>query len=274
MEDDLLNDLINAAESLVNAAESTKSIQNVKEINIFSEENVEVKSTKTDQSESAKSVVHTGLSDSSDDEDNKYFEETKYNDYGKAIKGLLKASSDKSNLNGIKDIWKSNSNKTKQLSLPPPKSTPSQNIYIDPFFHIRIVNPVISSKVFQERMEGRESIPMAKLKWYIQRVTPEKDWVIAGVIVQKSASKTSAKGNQFSIWSLSDLHGDLKTVSVFLFGKSHQQLWKTTVGTVVGILNPNILDKKDGSRDEVNTNICGFARMVLIYIVKTRNSCI
>ncbi|KRT80966.1 hypothetical protein AMK59_5204, partial [Oryctes borbonicus] len=213
------------------------------------------------------SIVHTGLSDSSDDEDNKYFEDAKYNECGRAIKNLLKNPSDESNTtqNANKSwISISKSGIGKQLSLPEAKATSSKDIFVDPFFGIRVINPLIPSTVIQERMVGRESVSMAKLKWFLQKLTPEKDWVIAGVIVQKSASKTSQKGNQFSIWSLSDLHANLKTTSLFLFGKAYQNLWKTVVGTVVAVLNPNVLDKKDGSKDEACLSVDNHQKVMIL----------
>lgn len=239
MEGDLLDELINAAENLVNKSA-------VKEIDLFNQEEDEVINNTDD-----KSVVHTGLSDSSDDEDNKYFEEAKYNDCGKTIKHLIQSTASEGSYKS--ETWKPpvNSNiKTQPVS----KTTTPNEVLYDPIFGIRIINPLVSSKVLQERMVGRESVQMSKLKWYLQKLTPDKDWAMAGVIVNKSASKTSQKGNQFCIWSISDLGPGLKIAAVFLFGKAYQHLWKTTIGTVVGILNPNVLDKKDGSKDEVSSS--------------------
>ena len=54
-----------------------------------------------------------------------------------------------------------------------------------------------------------------------------------------------SKGKQFSIWTLSDLEDCDRTVKFFLFGEVHKQLWKTQYGTVVGILNANIMPTAD-----------------------------
>jgi len=45
-------------------------------------------------------------------------------------------------------------------------------------------------------------------------------------------------GSTFSIWKISDLKAGMSTVTIFLFGRSHADLWKTDIGFVVGILNP------------------------------------
>lgn len=202
---------------------------------------------------SHKTLIHTGETDSSDDESNKYFENNKYNDCGKNIKQMITASTATNNISTkSQSIW-TNKNKDKQLSAG--VSTANTDLYTDPVFGIRIVKPLISGTLLKERMVGRQAVSLAKLKNHIEKLTPEKDWVIAGVIVYKSDPKVSQKGTQFSFWQLSDLQGDLKTVSLFLFGNAHKQLWKTVVRTVVGILNPSILEKKSGSKDEVSDNL-------------------
>jgi minichromosome maintenance protein 10 len=40
-------------------------------------------------------------------------------------------------------------------------------------------------------------------------------------------------------------------VSVFLFRSAHKELWKTNVGTVIGILNPKVLERKDDKVEAV-----------------------
>jgi minichromosome maintenance protein 10 len=51
----------------------------------------------------------------------------------------------------------------------------------------------------------------------------------------------------YNIWKLSDLafHLQNSTVSLFLFGESHKQLWKTAEGSVVAVLNPSILPSRE-----------------------------
>lgn len=247
------------------------------------------------------SVVHSGDTDSSDDEENRDYESGKYNDYGKSIKRILveTQNSQPSNLrietkyeieskygieskHGIESNLQIKSNsQTDQMNLnidlshsdhtertpnrsfstwktnPTPlqtkgelavsqKSTDSSNseVITDPFFGIRISKPLISSNMLKERMVGRQAVPLARLKYFIKNMKPEQDWVIAGVVVSKTIGKTSANGNQFSVWTLSDLLGEIKTASVFLFGNANKELWKTNVGTVVGILNPSVLEGK------------------------------
>ena len=53
------------------------------------------------------------------------------------------------------------------------------------------------------------------------------------------------KGDKYAIWKLSDLSSQTAVISLFLFGKSYQEHWKTSVGTVVALLNPNIMPAKE-----------------------------
>ena len=53
----------------------------------------------------------------------------------------------------------------------------------------------------------------------------------------------------YSIWKLSDLAFHLQTspVSLFLFGESHKEHWKTVEGSVVAVLNPAVLPSREVS---------------------------
>ena len=46
-------------------------------------------------------------------------------------------------------------------------------------------------------------------------------------------------------WTLSDLDDCDKSVKFFLFGDVYKNLWKESVGTVVGILNPSFMTNDD-----------------------------
>lgn len=199
------------------------------------------------------SYVHKGDTDSSDDEENRNV--AKYNDYGKSIKHFLTSSEYHSishHESTSSTSWITNNNKSaiNELKVSKPLNEVT-DLIIDPIFGLRIVKPLVSSVTVQERMKDKDAVSFMKLKFYISQKKIEKDWVIAGVIVHKF-KKTSQKGNPFTIWTLSDLLYDLKTVSLFLFGSAQKDFSKLNVGTVVGVLNPTIFDTKSGSKDVVN----------------------
>lgn len=256
----LLSSLLAVAEDELK--ENEKNIpRKLTETNIFEKESDAAVPTEKNTSKLNKlSLVHSGDTDSSDDESSRNHENRKYNEYGRDIKHLLDAAAVQNSSSTSFTATTNNPITNRQLSVPEPQNTttlPKSDVYMDPFFFIRIVKPLISSSMLRDRMAGREAVHMSKIKYFLTQKPEGKDWVIAGVIVNRF-SKTSQKGNAFCVWTISDLHGDLKTVSLFLFGSAYKQFWKSTVGTVIGVLNPTILENRAGSASEV--------RQVVYYI--------
>ncbi|XP_026472552.1 protein MCM10 homolog isoform X1 [Ctenocephalides felis] len=232
------------------------------------------------------SVVHNGDTDSSDDEEKRNFLEQKYNDYGRQIKSYLnKQENEQTNRKMDKiintEIKKSNiSSKLSDEKYELKVAANTKNaiktkcdVYTDPIFGIRLINPVISSATLTERMTGKLPVRFAQIKRHVQSGNLDSDWVVAGCIVSKSPVKTSQKGAQYSIWLLSDLHNDLKTVSLFLFRNAHKELWKTNSGTVIGILNPSVLEKREGSKDEACLSVDNPQRIMIFGQSKDIGTC-
>lgn len=208
------------------------------------------------------------LDDSSDEEESKELY-SKYNDYGRDINKKLKEAEEVKKFNSIKvtnvptkhEMSKSfqPSLSTTSLSLSRPISNgvscnglaTKETVFCDPIFGIKIVNPAISSLVMKERMTGKMPVGVQRAKFHTERGDKSQDWVIAGVIVGKSPVKTTQKGDQFSIWTISDLRGEIKMVTLFLFRAAHRELWKNNVGTVIAVLNPQILERKDDKVEAV-----------------------
>lgn len=277
-EEDLLDIFLSTA--LEENVEPSEKQPKLKEVDIFKDETIDnvQKLLKNDK----KSLLHSGDTDSSDDEDNRNLEERKYNDCGKEIKRLISDTPSHSRpingYNGPREriTWKQKSPLTSETLTPPMTlkkfaeiNKGKFDVFIDPVFQLRIVNPLISSAVLQERMIGRDAVQFFQLDRYLQTRKSDKDWVLAGIVASKSAVKVSQKGQKFLIWTLTDLKDDIKTVAVFLFGSAYNQLWKTQVGMVVGLLNPKVLDKKDGSKEVVSNNLiwCNFMHInILIQI--------
>lgn len=255
-DEDRLAQLLSAAAELEERNEASHKTRALVETDIFKdlENDLPLKSFITIEDKDS-SLVHAGETDSSDDEQNRNCENQKYNESGKNIRFQLESTSPQLSLfsDTSTTTWKSNaksSTNDKQLCVPV-KEAVKADVYTDPVFGIRIVNPLISSTMLKERMAGRKAVSMTKVKKFVEGEKAKTDWVIAGVVVSKYV-KMSQKGSPFCIWTLSDLHNDLKTVGILLFGSAYKDFWKTIIGTVVGILNPDILDKKAGSKDEVS----------------------
>ncbi|XP_032665689.1 protein MCM10 homolog [Odontomachus brunneus] len=229
------------------------------------------------------SEIYDDKLDSSDDEDKRYFEEQKYSNYGRNIKQLLKGHSVakleqpiKLSQNNDKIFTNSNNNKTFNFNNAIKSNKNDilvpKDVYSDPFFGIRIVSPLVSSSELKERMEGKIAVTISRVKNHIISDNVHNDWVIAGVLINKSDTKTSQKGTSYCIWKISDLSDDLKTVTVFLFSNAYKQLWKTITGSVISILNPNVLESKDNV-DQATLSIDNPQKMMILGRSKDMGKC-
>ncbi|XP_055597577.1 protein MCM10 homolog [Uranotaenia lowii] len=255
------------------------------------------------------SAVHSGDTDSSDDEETRNFLERKYDEYGRGINALLKQKEEErvdlqisnfidrtlkqaernvSKISGVKSVVNSKKEPPKEdikpfpgtvnVALPTPAKTEipdvfKTGVYTDPVFGIRIVHPLISSTVLQQRMEGRKPISMTKIKYHIEHGNLKDDWAIAGVVLSKSPTKTTSKGGQFAIWKLSDLHGDIKTISLFLFSQAYKDLWKTAEGMVIAILNPGVLERNEDRNVEAVLSIDKSAKVMILGQSRDKGIC-
>ncbi|XP_014211510.1 protein MCM10 homolog [Copidosoma floridanum] len=230
-----------------------------------------------------KSTLANDNADSSDEEDSKYFEQQRYSEYGKDIKRLIKTKESekeglsssftkensysspaaktynpplsnsfktKASSSSLSNSFSGLSEKSDKYSLQAEASTPvTKDVYSDPIFGLRIVKPLVSSADLVEKMQGRKPVTVSAVKQHLLNVSSirvQEDWVIGGVILSKSATRTSVKGSQYCIWKISDLSTEMNTVSVFMFSGAYKYLWKLPTGTAVIILNPTILENKDG----------------------------
>lgn len=66
----------------------------------------------------------------------------------------------------------------------------------DPIFGLRMINPLFSSQSLQDKMIGKIPVPVSRVKMHIKSAD-NSDWVVAGVLVNKSLPKTSQKGINF-----------------------------------------------------------------------------
>ncbi|XP_063537400.1 protein MCM10 homolog [Cydia strobilella] len=285
-----LDELLRA--DLADEAESVPK-ETLREVDIFQPSSSTQSEPEVPVSKAGKSSeVHNGDTDSSDDEEKRNYTERKYNDYGSQVKKILDDKQQEhvekqldfvTRLRQVNNDVKFNKNKSKPKEVqqdirhvfcaPETKTRAVSDIYTDPVFGIRITKPLISSAALLDRMQGREAVNMLRVKRHVENEDLSKDWVTAGVIVRKTAVKKSQKGNQFLIWTLSDLKDDLKTVSMFLFRKAYNDLWKTTAGTVVAVLNPNVLDRSQNSADQACLSVETSERVMILGQSKDLGTC-
>ncbi|XP_044004232.1 protein MCM10 homolog [Aphidius gifuensis] len=271
---DILGDLLANDDDFKPEPSTSQPPRNLKELDYNFLDNFD---DKNDKKNNEKSLLDTHGIDSSDDEDNKYFNEQKYSESGKSINDLLKNKNPDKLDDSFRDKKFSNSstpvNKNYMDNFEEPKKQPvcdnnkvkkagplvdwldkPSDVYCDPCFGLRIIKPLISSTELKNRMKDRTAVTVSKIKQFIVNKNTENDWVIAGVLIQQSASKKSQNGKQYCIWSISDLSENINTVSVFLFSSAYKTFWKTQTGTVIGILNPNILESRS-DKDQATLSI-------------------
>ncbi|KAG1682600.1 Protein MCM10 [Nymphon striatum] len=155
----------------------------------------------------------------------------------------------------------------------PKKVEKIDQVDIETFSNIRILNRVVSSSTLKERMKGRKMIRISTIQSHIHGGDVDGDWVTMGVIINKSETKTSKNGKNFSIWKLSDLNDCDTVIKFFLFGDVNKQHWKTTVGSVIGILNASIMDNKDHVSKEICITVDNSHKVMLIGVSKDFGLC-
>ncbi|XP_054741702.1 protein MCM10 homolog isoform X2 [Anastrepha obliqua] len=183
---------------------------------------------------------------SNDTDKVEYCLESKFNKYGGNIIQPVSQPSETSGSH-LKGSWLSG----REVSTP-----------TDPVFGLRIINPQISTALLTERMANRKAVTFKELPKYILKDLTS-DWVIAGVILSKE-TKCSKTANPFSIWKLSDLQGDIKTISVCLFQNAHDELWKTPTGMCVAILNPSLSENNNYNREIANLSIDSSNKVLIL----------
>ncbi|XP_047659776.1 protein MCM10 homolog isoform X1 [Tachysurus fulvidraco] len=131
-----------------------------------------------------------------------------------------------------------------------PRLSVTQDVTVEKFSGLRLRRPRLSSVEIEHKMANRRMIRLSQLPDRLTRENLEdSDWVTFAVLINKITPQSKNNGKTFSIWKLNDLHNLDVTVSLFLFGSVHSDLWKTDTGTVIGVLNPNQMKNKDGSSE-------------------------
>ena len=64
----------------------------------------------------------------------------------------------------------------------------------------------------------------------------------------------SKNGNTYTNWQMTDLVGDIQTVRVLLFGKANAKHYSMPVNKVIGLLNPKILEDRNG-KGEISLSV-------------------
>ncbi|XP_059894612.1 protein MCM10 homolog isoform X2 [Gadus macrocephalus] len=153
---------------------------------------------------------------------------------------------------------------------PPPDP---KDVAVEKYSGLRLRNPLVSSCEMDRKMAERRLIRLSQLP---QRIVQEKledsDWVTFAVLINKATRQAKGSGNTFSTWTLSDLHDLEVCVTLMLFGNEHKEHWKTEVGTVIGVLNPNLMKQRDGY-DGISLSVDNPQKVLLMGTAQDYGTC-
>ncbi|RWS01042.1 MCM10-like protein [Dinothrombium tinctorium] len=249
-EDDDIDSILATFECNASKNETEKSDACVEKPNLTLIQNEDLfsKETQANRIENTNELdVKQLFGDFSDSED-----DCELNEYGKKIKQTLKRG--RFDI-GLSTTAKSESNavSTKEHSR---VSTISTNREIDAFLGIKVLNPRISFAEMKQLSYGRKLVKVSQMKHFVKgsKCTISGDWAVVGVVVQKAPQKLSKAGKMFSVFKLCDLSVTETTLNLYLFGNVNAVHWKMNVGSVIGLLNPEILEKRE-KRENVSLTI-------------------
>jgi len=221
---------------------------------------------KLNQIDSEKDMIRIAkqdLGDSSDDQDEEGND--RYNQYGKEMKRRIAKSQAAGNVGAPNSAPTLPSRQGGLASLPgrqvglksPPgrlggistgKTPTKEKFIVEKTSGLRISRPKVSVGELDSASKGRKVVQMGMIGEAIRMGSlADTDWVTFGVLYYKTEPKNSKNGNDYSIWKMTDLKGEIKTVSVFMFSKAHKAHWKMPINKVIGLLNPKVLEDKAGS---------------------------
>lgn len=88
-----------------------------------------------------------------------------------------------------------------------------------------------TSSLLAEKIQGCEAVPLVRLESQ-DAGRASNDWVVTGVMIQKSCLKLPLTGMLYYLWKLSYLKEKLETSSLFIFGAQTSETWKLYEWTV------------------------------------------
>ncbi|KAK3656763.1 hypothetical protein LTR56_002744 [Elasticomyces elasticus] len=146
------------------------------------------------------------------------------------------------------------------------KPTPSSSY--DSYSELHLSKRHIPHATIARALEGKEIYPLPRLLKEVKSPSYDPpdidtDYVVFAVLAsksspydQKSKNRTSDEGdaqddanaprNKFMVLKLTDLNWE---IDCFLFGTAFDQFWKLVPGTLLAILNPDILPPKGSARE-------------------------
>lgn len=124
------------------------------------------------------------------------------------------------------------------------------SVYMDPTTHIRMETMSLTPNELKLKLSSTKFIRLRDVDK--QGSTMPNEWCTMVVLVHKSEAKQASNGSSYSIWKITDFQ---TTLNMFLFGDAHQNLWKTTISSVLLIYDADA--KKPGQFSiKSQRNVC------------------
>ncbi len=205
--------------------------------------------------------------DSSDEEDARnHPTEQKYNACGKELKRIAKTAPPdvRGQITSLSSTGKKEASKvgfnqvegcTLNLSNAEGNKLLPKDFMLEKFSRLKVRSPVLSSASLEAHMLGKIFVAMSRLREAIlRRETEGQDWTTIGVVYHKASQTSKKSGNTYTLWRMTDLQGDIRTITVMLFGRCHGSHYKIPLNRVVGILNPKVMEDRAG-KGEVTLSV-------------------
>ncbi|KAL4421928.1 hypothetical protein ABPG77_005212 [Micractinium sp. CCAP 211/92] len=110
---------------------------------------------------------------------------------------------------------------------------------------LKIKNPRVSHTQLRGRLADTAVLRLSHVKQRYRTAGLEGSWATIAVVGERSKPRETATGRTYSIWKVTDL--DQSSLSLFLFGAAHDDLWREPEGTIVALFTPKVRAEGDFS---------------------------
>ncbi|CAK4121964.1 unnamed protein product [Aphanomyces euteiches] len=125
-------------------------------------------------------------------------------------------------------------------------SRPIDPATTEEFSGLRIKDRLVPADEMKKQMQGRKFIHLASMDNAPTRQfdNSSTDWVAVAVMTKKNLAKS--EHSPYVVWTLSDLENAM--LSIFLYNDAYESHWKELEGSIVAIINPDIMPAKEHGR--------------------------
>ena len=126
-----------------------------------------------------------------------------------------------------------------KVSFDPLYAVPSADVSEELLSKVRISHKRISDTQLSSLVKGCSYIPLSKIAKESKSNDIPGNWITVGTMYEKSAQKTSEKGNKYMVIGFTDLKG--YKANVFLFDEALEAHSAHEIGSLMLFLNPQVL---------------------------------